>query len=460
LGYFSFRVRKLLAAAMLAGCVAPANAASFRSAQICQGTIPDRHRAAKVIVVGNRITFSSDGGAGQIIRGFNFRALITDHRRAYDQANSSAKDAKFYRQSYDADLRFGTDEIAAMKRWGANTARFQVSQHDMEISDPGYVACLTNAVRAVRNTGMLVVLAMQWQKNLKGDAYGLMLPTAATEMAWKHVDALFHDDPGIIYDVYNEPSPRIYSDVDRLRLSPDAAQLWRRWLYGDGKGSAGYIGHQALISWMRSRQGLGTDKVLLVEPLDLGRSYEGMPLVNGAPPIDDPAHRLVYALHPYPHGRIGSSTAIQDELYDKRWGYLKRLGVPVMITEWSENGRALDGMPAARAADLVNYVNNNAIPLVASAFDVNGMFVKNLNITPGPQPRQPTNFDKYVPSKHAGGAGPGILLCRFFRRGYRPSFTYTSADLETPLVAGEDDSSPCQDRAAGSPRRHPKTAAN
>jgi len=65
--------------------------------------------------------------------------------------------------------------------------------------------CLTNAVRMARNGGMLVILAMQWQKSLQGDAFGRKLPTAVTETAWKHVDAIFRGDPGILYDVTSHP---------------------------------------------------------------------------------------------------------------------------------------------------------------------------------------------------------------------------------------------------------------
>lgn len=433
-------------AALAMGSV-PAAAAPFREATICQGSVPDRHPGATISVDGNRLTFADATGAGQMLRGLNFRALITDHRRAYDQGNSAAQDAGFYRESYDADLRYGSDEIAAMKRWGANTVRFQVSQHNMEIEEPGYVRCLTNAVRTARNGGMLVVLAMQWQKNLQGDAFGHKLPTAVTRTAWAHVDALFRDDPGILYDLYNEPPAVTYADADKRTLSPNAGALWRAWLDGDGTGDAGYIGHQALIDWMRSPQGLGTDKVLMVEPLDLGRSYEGMPLKDGKPPLDDPAHRLVYAVHPYPKGRMGDTSAEQDALFTRRWGYLKALGVPVMVTEWAESGPKLAGLPVARGADLINYVNANDIPFVGSAFDVDGMFVEHLTLSPEAQPRQPTSYDAYDPPSRVKGTGPGMLVCRFFQRGYQSTFKYGAADLMRAPVPGESAESPCQVRA-------------
>jgi hypothetical protein len=304
-----------------------------------------------------------------------------------------APDAALSGKYVDAHAHFGAAELQAAHAAHADTARFQVSQYGLDPMDPlyspTYVQEVRSGIQLARSSGLNVIISLQAQ-GPAGAARGqnCPLPSTGAERAWNQIAPMFAGDPGVMFELYNEPS---------LGLT---FTNWQLWLNGgfvtqqDGM-VCQEVGMQTLINDIRQD---GAGNVIIVPGLAAEFSLAGMP------PVTDPANpfnpQLAYGVH-YPSLEGGPGA------WNSEFGSMSQTE-PVIVTEWYANSTFNTNTPhcvayePAVAAELLAYLASKQIGVVGYAFDVPGTIVSNWSYAPT---TYDNNFACGVP-----GEGPGQLL--------------------------------------------------
>jgi hypothetical protein len=158
---------------------------------------------------------------------------------------------------------------------GHNIVRIQVQQDWMTSDnysyDPAeYLKVLESGVKTARHLGLTVVLNDQTEENyVAGD--NDPMPTTATWAFWKLVAGAFKNQPGVIFDLFNEP-----------REHP----TWAAW-------------HTSMQNLYDSVRGYGARNTIWIEPPVSTTSLWPMPLVKG--------YGIVYSFH-HPNGPFNWAT--------------------------------------------------------------------------------------------------------------------------------------------------------
>lgn len=293
-------------------------------------------------------------GAPWLPRGVTLQALV----QSVAQLQSGGDAARIAAQA-----NYGTAELAAIRTFGADTIRFQISQPALDTTnssglyDPSYLSEVVSAVKLARQNGFVVMIMMQ-DEEITGETHHAQLPTQVTQTDWDVLNEQFATDPGVVYELYNEPEPL-----------PTAAN-WALWLNGGTQTVNGQnesaMGMQTLITRLR---GQGSQNVLILDGLHLAKTLQGVPTVS------DPLNLLVYAVHPYPDGSADESS------WDADFGIPSQT-IPVWADEWSAGTVqkiGLGSLPNYQVAvDFLNYIRARKIGLGAGAFDVPGFMVQNV----------------------------------------------------------------------------------
>jgi endoglucanase len=297
----------------------------------------------------------------------------------------------------DAHAHFGAAELQAARAHHADTVRFQVSQYGLDPMDPlyspAYVQEVRSGVQLARSSGLNVIISLQAQ-GPAGAAQGqnCPLPSTGAERAWNQLAPMFASDPGVMFELYNEPS---------LGLT---FTNWQLWLNGgfvtqqDGM-VCQEVGMQALINDIRQD---GAGNVIIVPGLAAEFSLAGMP------PVTDPANpfnpQLAYGVH-YPSLEGGPGA------WNSEFGRMSQTE-PVIVTEWyassvtnTNTPHCVAGEPTL-AAELLAYLASKQIGVVGYAFDVPGTIVANWSYAP-------TTYDNHF-ACGVPGEGPGQLLFNEF----------------------------------------------
>jgi hypothetical protein len=339
----------------------PAAAASPRS-----GSTSDA-----VTVRGNHLL---RGGVRWIPRGVQIVGLV-------------APDRSLTGKYVDAHAHFGAAELQAARADHADTVRFQVSQYGLEPMDPlyssNYVQEVRSGIQLARSTGLNTIVSMQGQSPIGNTTGGgCPLPNTGAERAWSQIAPMFAGDPGVLFELYNEPS------LGGSQLN------WQRWRSGgvvpqqDGT-VCQEVGMQRLIDDIRQD---GADNVIVVPGLGAEFSLARMRRLTDPASPSNP--QLAYGIH-YPsltgnvgawNGEFGNTSATK----------------PVIVTEWyaTSTHNCLAGEPAL-AAELLAYLASKQIGVVGYAFDVPGTIVADWSYAP-------TTYDNFACG--VPGAGPGQLL--------------------------------------------------
>ena len=281
-----------------------------------------------------------------------------------------------------AGQHYGQAELDAAKSWGANTMRFQISQRGFDPTDSlhtdSYVQRVKDGVALARGNGFAVILSMQDQSYSGGDA--TEMPEPQTLRAWPEVASHFNGDPGIIYEVFNEPKVK------------DTAADWQLWLSGGTYNGVTVIGHQQLVDTIRAT---GATNVLIVEGTRVGKSFIGFP------GISDPLSQLAFGIHPYLNSPILDPTK-----WDSYFGNFSQTHV-VIATEWSatSNSNFCESTWPTVSPQLLAYLKSHNIGVMPWAFDITGTLIKDWNWTP-------TSFAGFTCG--TTGAGPGELVKQHF----------------------------------------------
>ncbi len=353
---------------------------------------------------------------------------------------------------------YGEAELqAAWQTFGANTLRFQVSQHDLDANsprnsefgqmpayDPAYKTKVINAIQLARSKCFVVIISMQAQKR-SGVIERKTISSLSTKRAWNNLlsgaGAFIVEDRGIMLEIYNEPG------------GPDQVVtpvLWSKWAHASQNNPAyegpssdpnnQVFGMQPMIDHLRGPR--ASKNVLIVDGLKIADTFEQVDTL--ATPLSDTSlgfdtQQLVYAVHPYIRERL-NDTATQ---WDARFGFLRngaangRPPVMAIATEWGagqfEEGLGLGGPPNPPGWDvavrLLNYMRTKGIPMGAGAMDIPGVMSQN------PMPSNlvwtPTNYDNWTQNDCGESRNnAGLLIAKLFRDNY--SVALVKADGTTP----------------------------
>jgi hypothetical protein len=348
-------------------------------------------------VSGNRMTLN---GTAWLPRGVTLQALVQSTAQLQAGDGTAAQ--------LTAQENYGTTELTAIQTFGADTIRFQVSQPALDATnsaglyDPDYLSEVVSAVKLARQNGFVVMIMMQ-DESITGETNHAPLPTTVTQADWDTLNAQFATDPGVVYELYNEPN------------LPETAANWALWLNGgtqtipSDKQSVPAIGMQTLITRLR---GEGSQNVFILDGLDLAKTLADVPTVT------DPLNLLVYAVHPYPDGSADESS------WDSDFGVASQT-LPVWADEWSaatDQSLGLKGLCSYQVAvDFLNYIRAHNIALGAGAFDVPGFMVQNV---PG---WAYTNYDNFppadCPTSTTAGDNAGQLVHVLYTTNYSQVIT-------------------------------------
>jgi len=320
-----------------------------------------------IFVQRNRL---EQNGHEWISMGFTFDAFIAplESLNGCGRCEESIKEKM--NKVVSARKNFGLDSISKAKSLGANTIRLQISQPGLDpqsqIYSYEYKINLENAIRTIRNAGLVVMLSMthgEWS-GLEGQGG---FPNDSTFRSWTALRTIISGDQGVILEIYNEPN---------------GPKGWEKW-----KSS-----HQELIN--RLRKELGFKNIFVINGLKAGRDY------REAPQLFDPLNQMAYGVHPY----LGGISKNDDEPeWREKWGWIKN-NKPLIVTEWNVLGiwSVCDKDMGDRSEKLIKFILQNNLGLIGWAFDIEGSIFDSNGI--------PTNFDNITCGQSSkNGAGKLIL---------------------------------------------------
>jgi hypothetical protein len=178
---------------------------------------------------------------------------------------------------------FSPQVLKAARDFGADSIRFNVAQANLDAQsqyyDAGYVRAIEAAVSQARGLGMTVLLEINDEEPPKIARAGH--PTSATSRAWEQLTPRFNSDKGVMYGLYNEPTMSGTSPADLAEWQSD---------------------NNAVIATVRAS---GSRNVVVVDCPYFGGDCE-LEALNYL--ITDPAHNIVYGVHPFPVGPLAFDT--------------------------------------------------------------------------------------------------------------------------------------------------------
>jgi hypothetical protein len=296
-----------------------------------------------------------------------------------------APDAGLAGKYIPAHQHFGAAELAQAVADHANLIRFQVSEFGLNpadpLYDPAYVTEVQQGIELARADGLDVIVSLQAQAPA-GAALRCPLPDAGAATDWQELAAMFGSDPGIMFELYNEPG---------VSATPNN---WQDWLNGgtvfNGRGPCQAVGMQSLVDEIRAA---GADNVIILPALGGETTLAGVPRITD--PADPGNPQLAYGIH-YPDLTQDSTE------WDSEFGDLAG-SRPVIVTEWQANAFTNCIPNAPRTAPLLlSYLALHQIGVVGFALDLPGTIVADYSYAP-------TTYDNFTCGPNNIG-GPGQLL--------------------------------------------------
>ena len=283
-----------------------------------------------------------------------------------------------------AHEHFSAAELQAAVADHADVVRFQVSQFGIDPSgplySPAYVQEVQNGIETARSLGLAVIVSVQ-AEGPAGEMNRCPLPDSGDQRAWATLAPMFASDPGVMFELYNEPAP------------PPTQTDWSRWLDGGEVmfpgGSCQAVGMQTLIDGIRT---VAPQNVIIVPGLRGEQTLRGMPQVTDPANPSDP--QLVYGIH-YP------SLVKNIGAWDRAFGAVTARA-PVLVTEWDANSTTNCLVNAPLEAQLLlDYLASKQIGIVGFAFDLPGTIISDWSYAP-------TSYSAFACGAYGGG--PGELL--------------------------------------------------
>jgi hypothetical protein len=217
---------------------------------------------------------------------------------------------------------------AMVHSWHANTVRFQVSQGALQYEYAhglsAYTDMVRNAVAQARAAGLIVILSMQAE--LYGctpyrDGAMQKLPDGRTRAAWAQLlDPTLEQDPGVLLEVFNEPSA-----VRACKVGRWPETNWKDWATG-----CGHDPRQGMLTtgqWLRAK---APRNVLLFDGDSYAYTFQGFVVPSGMP------SNSAYTVHPFNYVIRGNKTrSIRN--WNARFGRFERSGHALLVTAWNES---------------------------------------------------------------------------------------------------------------------------
>jgi endoglucanase len=284
-----------------------------------------------------------------------------------------------------AYAHYSPAEFAAIKAWGADSVRIQLSQPGADPADPHYDAAFVkqyvDAVRTARSVGLNVIVSIQDETQSGETNAPATLPNAATQRVWQNLAPMLNGDDGIVYEMFNEPQPQ-----------PSDAN-WQQWA-------------AAMNTTIAVIRATGATNTLLADGLWYAQTLDGMI------PLTDPLQRVFYSTHPYFHNKADQDPASWKAKFGNA-----AASVPVIVGEWTTATTYYTDDDTANAAlQMLQYMQSIGVGLVAVTYDFGlpnyGGIVSDYNGTP-------TSYANGL--KHGdSGWGPGTLIQNWYRSGVVP----------------------------------------
>lgn len=251
--------------------------------------------------------------------------------------------------------------------WCGNTVRLQVSLDQMLtwssynpllLSLLGIRQSFSHAVQEqvgyARSLGLVVVVSLQ--SEIDPDYNRTFMPTTRAIRFWQEIVRIYGDDPGVIFDLYNEPGLRVVGcGVHDFNCD------WRHWHNGFEYDGVDYLGMQDLATQVRA---MGAKNVFWIEGPHPGR---GLRYVSRYPirGVGD----FAYAIHHPPLPTTATS-------WHRNFGYLvERHIAPVVVGEWANYADAPPGNDACwwdapqSVPRFFHYLSAHGIGLIAWKLD-------------------------------------------------------------------------------------------
>jgi hypothetical protein len=204
----------------------------------------------------------------------------------------------------------------AIASWHANAVRLPLNEDcwlgingvSPQWGGQAYQAAISAYVAALHRAGLAVILDLHWSAPAGLPAIGQQpMPDADHSPAfWRSVATAFREDPGVVFDVFNEPYPNSAFMQDKS-MNP-----WRCWLSGcvlvkyAGEGGTTpsvtwhAAGMQSLVDAIRAT---GARQPILVAGVGWGNDLTGWLQYR----VTDPAGQLAASWHSYPHQPCSNS---------------------------------------------------------------------------------------------------------------------------------------------------------
>ena len=257
-----------------------------------------------------------------------------------------------------------TDEslVAGMKTWHVNAVRIPVNE-DCWLGINGiadamggrnYQRALVNYVRMLRNGGLYVIfdLHMNSAGDVTANGANISEQQAMADRAhsvdfWKTAAWAFKDDPGVLFDLYNEPA---INDGNKTITGCDGMACWECWLKGCSLQTRvrnpqtheeqplktvtwETAGMQALVDAVRS---VGAGNVVLAGGLNYASQLDHW--VKYKP--TDPRNNLAASFHTY--SGVNDCRDADDICLNKWWNRqlsgIVEAGHPIVAGEFGEYG--------------------------------------------------------------------------------------------------------------------------
>ncbi|MCC6537727.1 MAG: cellulase family glycosylhydrolase [Bryobacterales bacterium] len=233
----------------------------------------------------------------------------------------------------DLDLNYaGTMFSTIRQRWNMNMVRLPVSV-DRAARDAAYLPLVREMVRRANRSELIVILSAR-----ESGANG---PTVRTAAFWRGWAEAFRDEPGVLFDLFDEPGPR------------PSTGGWRAW-------------RDAMQPLVDAVRGAGARQPVIAMAFEDDQLFEGFP---GEARLADA--QVIYGI--CPSNRAHASDAARDRAF----GFLA-LQAPLLAMGWDPEldadgveCRSVPSAPAA-AAELtrshLRYFDARGISWSASAF--------------------------------------------------------------------------------------------
>lgn len=197
--------------------------------------------------------------------------------------------------------------VQAIASWHVNAVRIPLNEHCwLGLSDispqyggNNYRQAIKNYVSLLNQYGIYAILDLHWSGATLGQTSNEAMPNSTYSLSfWQSVTSAFKNNPGVLFDLFNEPHPD---------NNQDTTSGWSCWANGGKCSGVSYktVGVKQLVKKIRS---LGAQNVIMLGGLRYANSLSQWLKYKPS----DPLNNLVASWHIYPNGNQCNTTACYD----------------------------------------------------------------------------------------------------------------------------------------------------